>query len=100
VAVLDEHLAADRFGAAVPDVVDDRPADVVEQRKTKPPARLVLNNRDRLRPPVQIGQLKVTQIRYPQAQPSGGQDHREITLAGSRLAVDPGQQPADLIDGP
>src|SRR6266568_462176 len=28
VAVLDEHLRAGGFGAAVPDVVDDRPADV------------------------------------------------------------------------
>ena len=57
--MLDEHLRADRFGAAAFDVVDDRPADVVEQRKTERPARFVLNNRDLFRPPVQIAQLEV-----------------------------------------
>jgi hypothetical protein len=29
VTMLDEHLRAGRLGAAAPDVVDDRPADVV-----------------------------------------------------------------------
>src|SRR6266704_3796529 len=51
-AALDEHLRAVGFGAAVPDVVDDRPADVVQQRQAQRPARLVLDDREGFRPPV------------------------------------------------
>ena len=68
VTVLDEHLRAGRLGAAAPDVVDDRPADVVQQRQAQRPARLVLDDRDLLRPPVQVAQFEATQIRDPQAQ--------------------------------
>ena len=98
--MLDEHLRAGGFGAAVPDVVDDRPADVVQQRQAQPPARLVLDDRDRPRPPVQVAEFESTQIRDPQAEPGGHQDHRVVAFAGGGLPVDPGQQPPDLLRGP
>ena len=41
-----------------------------------------------------------TQIRDPQPQPGGRQDHRVVAFAGGGPAVDPGQHPADLIRGP
>ncbi len=100
VTVLDEHLRAGRLGTAASDVVDDRPADVVQQRQAQRPARLVLDDRDLLRPPVQVAQFEAAQIRDPQAQPGGRQDHRVVAFAGGGLTVDPGQQPADLIRGP
>jgi hypothetical protein len=100
VTVLDEHLRAGRLRAAVPDVVDDRPADVVQQRQAQRPARLVLNDRDLLRPPVEVAQFEATQIRDPQAQPGGRQDHRVVAFPRGGLAIDPGQRPADLVHGP
>ena len=100
VTVLDEHLRAGRLGPAASDVVDDRPADVVEQRQAQRPARLVLDDRDLLRPPVEVAQFEATQIRDPQAQPGGRQDHRVVAFAGGGLAIDPGQHPADLVRGP
>src|SRR3984893_5001995 len=45
-AVLDEHLRTGGFGAAMADVVDDGPADVVQQRQAQRPARLVLDDRE------------------------------------------------------
>jgi len=98
--MLDEHLRAGGLGAATPDVVDDRPADVLQQRQAERPARLVLDDRDPLRPPVQIAQLKVTQIRDPQPEPRGRQDHRVVAFTGGGLTVNHGQHPGNLIRGP
>ncbi len=66
--VLDEHLRAGRLGAAVSDVVDDRPADVVEQRQAERPARLVLDDRDPLRTASRGAQLELSQVRDPQSE--------------------------------
>ena len=52
-----KHLRAIAAWAAVADVVDDRPADVLEQRQHDPPAGLRLHHRELIARPVQISEL-------------------------------------------
>ena len=51
-----EHLRALACRAAVLDVVDDRPADILEQRQLHPVAGLGLHYRQLVTRPVQIGE--------------------------------------------
>ena len=64
------------------------------------PSRLALDDREGLRPPVQVAEPELAQVGDPQAEPGGHQDHRVVALAGGGLAVDHGQQPPDLLSGP
>jgi hypothetical protein len=48
----------------------------------------------------EIAQFEATQIRDPQPEPGGRQDHRVVACAGGGLTIDPGTRPATLIRGP
>ena len=63
-------------------------------------ARLALDDLQSFRPPVQVAELELAQVKDPQAEPRGQQDHRVVALADSGLPVDHGQQPPDLLSGP
>ena len=52
-----EHLRAVAGGPAVADVVDDRPADVLQQRQLHPLAGLGLHHRQPVAGPVEVGEL-------------------------------------------
>ncbi len=54
----------------------------------------------KFRPPVEVAQFEPAQIRDPQPEPRGRQDHRVVAFAGGGLTVDHGQHPANLIRGP
>ena len=67
--VPEEHLRAVASWAAVPDVVDDRPADVLEQRQLDPVAGLGLHHRQPITGPVEIGEPEPFEVDAAQPEP-------------------------------
>jgi hypothetical protein len=86
--VPEEHLRAVACRAAVPEVVDDRPADVLEQRQRHPTAGLGLHHRQPVAGPVEIGEPQPFDVDAAQPEPGDQQDDRVIAFAARVSAVD------------
>ena len=89
-----EHLRALACRPAVPDVVDDRPADVLEQRQLHPPAGLGLHHREPVAGPVEVGEPQPFDVDAAQPEPGDQQDDRVIAFAARVSPVDRLQEPS------
>ena len=71
--VADEHLPAVTDRPATPNVVDDRPADVFQQRQPHPAAGLRLNDGQSAARPVEIAELQPSDVDAAQPKPGDQQ---------------------------
>jgi hypothetical protein len=83
-----EHLRALASWTTVPNVVDDRPADVLEQRQLHPVAGLGLHHRQPVAGPVEIGEPQPFDVDAAQPEPGDQQDDRVISFAARVAPVD------------
>ena len=86
--VAEEHLWAVADRTARPDIVDDRPADVLQQRQPHPVAGLRLAERQSVARPVEIGELQPFDVDAAQPKPGDQQDDRVIALPARVAPVD------------
>src|SRR5918995_68311 len=83
-----EQFRALAYRPSVPDVVDDRPADVLEQRQLYLPACLGLHHRDPVAGPVEVGEPQPLDVDAAQPKPGDQQDDRVIAFAARVAPVD------------
>ena len=86
--VPDEHLRAVASRTAGANVVDDRPADVFEQRQLHPVAGLGLHHRQPVAGPVQIAEPEPFDVDAAQPEPGDQQNDGVISFAARVAAVD------------
>src|SRR6266516_7175829 len=86
--VAEEYLRAVTPRTAVPDVVDDRPADILEQRQLHPVAGLGLHHRQAIAGPIEITEPEPFHVDAAQPEPGDQQNDRVIPFTARVAAVD------------
>jgi len=89
--VPDEHLWAVGLWTAAADVVDERPADILEQRQLHPMPGLGLHHRQPVIGPVEIGELQPFDVDAAQPEPGDQHNDRVIPFAARVAPVDRSQ---------
>ncbi len=95
-----EHLRGVAGRPTVPDVVDHRPADVLEQRQLDPLAGLGLHHAEPVARPVDVGEPQPFDVDAAQPERGDQQDDRVVPFPARVAPVDRGEDPGDLAGSP
>ncbi len=95
-----EHLRAVAVRAAMPDVVDHRPADLLQQRQLRRVTGLGLPDQQPVAGPVEAGELQPPDVDAAQPEPGDQQDDRVVPLPARVVPVDRLEDPGDLAGIP